>query len=141
MPLAESLFNIGVVPMEKGLDVNEIVVRVLRHRARERLIPLRRRQIKVYPGLKGDYWVNRFEIKVKRVFAVRGNPFEMADAVLDAVLEFDLRETKERAEGITRLKSEIMKWSAYLERTLTQEMYEEFVLSLLPSENHDAPPN
>lgn len=116
--------------MAKTQDVNAIIRKVARHRARERLIPLRRRQINVYPGLKGDYWVNRHEIKIKLSFAVSGNPFEMMDKVLNAVLEFDAVAQREKAMGITRIKSEIMKWSAYLERTLTHEMYEDFVLSL-----------
>ncbi len=116
--------------MPKGQDVNTIVRRVTQHRARERLIPLRRRQINVYPGLKGDYWVNRFEIKIKLRYAVTGNPFEMIDHVLDAVVEFDLIETRKRAMQVTELKSHIMKWAAYLERTLTKEMYDEFIQSL-----------
>ncbi|KKN88112.1 hypothetical protein LCGC14_0251840 [marine sediment metagenome] len=116
--------------MPKGQDVNAIVRRVTQHRARERLIPLRRRQINVYPGLKGDYWVNRFEIKIKLRYAVTGNPFEMIDHVLDAVVEFDLIETRKRAMQVTELKSHIMKWAAYLERTLTKEMYDEFIQSL-----------
>jgi hypothetical protein len=116
--------------MAKGQDVGAIVRRVAQHRARERLIPLRRRQINIYPGLKGDYWVNRFEIKVKLSYAITGNPFEMIDHVLDAVVEFDLKATREKAMGITRVKSEIMKWTAYLERALSAEMYEEFVQSL-----------
>lgn len=123
--------------MPKKQDVNGIVVRITRHRARQRLIPLRRRQIHVYKGLKGDYSVNRHEIKVQLRYAVSGNPFDMIDPVLDAVVEFDLREVKEKAQGIIRLKSEIMKWSAYLERTLSREMYNEFILSLIHEKHND----
>ena len=126
--------------MEKTQNVSAIVRKVARHRARERQIPLHRRQINVYPGLKGDYWVNRHEIKIKLSYAVSGNPFEMMDAVLNAVVEFDSVAERQKAMGITRIKSEIMKWSAYLERTLTREMYDEFVLTLHSNnKDHDQP--
>ena len=116
-------------------NVNAIVVRILRHRARQRCIPISpRRIIKVYPGLKGDYRINRHEIKIKLAYATRGNPFEMIDPVLNAVVDFDMIAVKEQAQRITRVKSQIMMWSSYLERTLSKEMHSSFVLSLLPSQ-------
>ncbi len=54
----------------------------------------------------------------------------MIDKVLDAVIEFDLIETRKRAMRVTELKSHIMQWATYLERTLTKEMYDEFIRSL-----------
>ena len=86
----------------------------------------------MYPGLKGDYWVNKHEIKIKLSYAVSGNPFEMIDPVLDAVLEFDTREFKEKVEQITRIKALVMQWAAYLERVLSKKAYAKFVRSLLP---------
>lgn len=124
--------------MSKDQSVQALVVKIVRHRSRERQIPLQRRQVNVYPGLKGDYWINKFEIKIKLGYAVTGNPFDMIDPVLDAVIEFDLRETEERARGITKVKSEIMQRTAYLERTLPRAMYSEFIQSLYPnSEDND----
>ncbi len=126
-------------------NVEKIVRQIIRLRSRQRLVPLRRRQINVYSGLRGDYHVNKFEIKVKLAYAVTGNPFDMIDPVIAAVVEFDRREEEERARKITQIKSSVLKWASYLERTLSREMYLEFVCSLLPKDvvhvyrkrNHD----
>ena len=118
-------------------NVNAIVVQIVEHRARQRLIALRRRKIKVYPGLKNHYWVNRWEIKIQLAYAVSGDPFKMIDPVLNAVIEWDTRWAKERVKQIVITKTEIMKQIGYLERALTPEMYAEFVSSLLPDENED----
>ncbi len=115
-------------------DLTPLVVQILRHRARERLIPIRAsRIIKVYPALDkgGDYQINRFEIRIARKFVLKyENPFDMIDHVLTAVAAFDMIAVHEQAQRITRVKSEIMKWSAYLERTLSHKEFADFVHSL-----------
>ena len=122
-------------------DVNGIVVQIMKHRCHQRQVPLRRRKIKVYPGLKNDYWVNRWEVKIKLSYAVKGNPFDMIDPVINAVVEWDSRLYKERFKSIVEEKSEIMKRAAYLERTLDHEGYIRFVESLLPHVNSKGGPD
>lgn len=115
-------------------DLTPLVVQILRHRARERLIPIRaNRIIKVYPSLDkgGDYQINRFEIRIARKFVLKyENPFDMIDHVLTAVAAFDMIAVHEQAQHIVRTKSEIMKMSAYLERSLSHGEYANFVHSL-----------
>jgi hypothetical protein len=133
-----SLSTRGVQLMAKE-DLTPLVVQILRHRARERLIPVKAdRIIKVYPSLPkgGDYQINRFEIRIAKSFVLKyENPFDMIDHVLTAVAAFDMIAVHEQAQRITRVKSEIMKWSAYLERALPHEAYADFIHSL----NHKEP--
>ena len=112
-------------------DVEAIVKAIVRHRATERKILLGRRKISVHKGLKGDYFINKFEIKIKKQFAVaHRDPFRMADAVLNAIEEHNTRVYEERCRHITVTKSEIMKKAAYLERVLAPEAYAKFIHSL-----------
>lgn len=114
------------------VDLSPIVAKALRLRARERLISIRpSRIIKVYPVLKGDYVVNKFEIRIKRAYVLsKPNPFDVIDKVLTAVAAFDMIAVHEHAQRIVRVKSQIMQQSAYLERTLSKEAYADFVHSL-----------
>jgi hypothetical protein len=120
-------------------NLTPLVIQILRHRARERLIPIRAdRIIKVYPSLPkgGDYQINRFEIRIARLFVLKyKNPFDMIDHVLSAVAAFDMIAVHEHAQRITRVKSQIMQQAAYLERTLSHSEYATFVHSL----NHKKP--
>ena len=115
-------------------DLTPLVVQILRHRARERTIPISpRRIIKVYPELPkgGDYQINRFEIRIAKKYVLRyKNPFDMADNVLTAVAAFDMIAVHEQAQRIVRVKSQIMQQSAYLERALSHTEYAAFVHSL-----------
>lgn len=120
-------------------NLTPLVTQILRHRARERLIPIRAdRIVKVYPSLPkgGDYQINRFEIRIARLFVLKyKNPFDMIDHVLTAVAAFDMIAVHEHAQRITRVKSQIMQQAAYLERTLSHKEYATFVHSL----NHKKP--
>ena len=115
-------------------DMSPLVAKILRHRANQRHIAIRpSRIIKVYPSLPGggDYSINRFEIRILKRFALSyPNPIEMIDHVLTAVAAYDMIAVHEQAQRITRVKSEIMKWSAYLERALSHKEYADFVHSL-----------
>lgn len=115
-------------------DMSPLVARALRHRAHQRGIAIRaNRIIKIYPSLPngGDYTVNRFEIRILKRFALSmANPIDMIDHVLTAVAAYDMIAVHEQAQRIVRVKSEIMKWSAYLERTLSHTEYAAFVHSL-----------
>ena len=118
-------------------DMTPIVAKVLRHRARERQRAISpRRIIKVYPALGGDYAINRHEIRILKRYALSmENPFDMVDPVLTAVAAFDMIAVHEQAQRIVRVKSEIMKWTEYLERALPSKTYSEFIHSL----NHKEP--
>jgi hypothetical protein len=120
-------------------DMSPLVAKILRHRANQRQIPIRpSRIVKVYPSLPGggDYSINRFEIRILKRFALsRPNPIDMIDTVLNAVAAYDMIAVHEHAQRITRVKSQIMKQSAYLERTLSHEAYADFIHSL----NHREP--
>ena len=117
-------------------DMTPIVAKVLRHRARERQIAISpRRIIKVYPALGGDYAINRHEIRILKRYALSmENPFDMVDPVLTAVAAFDMIAVHEQAQRIVRVKSEIMKWTEYLERALPSKTYSEFIHSLTHKE-------
>jgi hypothetical protein len=54
----------------------------------------------------------------------------MIDHVLTAVAAFDMIAVHEHAQRITRVKSQIMQQSAYLERTLSHDSYADFIHSL-----------
>lgn len=117
-------------------DVGKIVNAVITHRARQRKILLGRRKISVHKGLDGDYFINKWEIKVKRAFAIgQVNPFVMADAILNAIEEHNTRVYHERCMNVTRTKSKIMQQAAYLERVLSDKAYANFIHSL----NHKKP--
>ena len=115
-------------------DLTPLVVQILRHRARERLIPISpRRIIKVYKELPkgGDYQINRFEISIGRRYVLKyKNPFDMADNILTAVAAFDMIAVHEQAQRIVRVKSQIMQQVSYLERALAHTEYVTFVHSL-----------
>ena len=119
------------------VDLSPIVASALRLRARERLIPIKpSRIIKVYPKLDGDYSVNKFEIRIRRDYVLsKPNPFDIIDKVLTAVAAYDMIAVHEQAQRIVRVKSQIMQWSAYLERALPKKAYVDFVHSL----NHKEP--
>ncbi len=126
--------------MAKEDTISPLVARALRHRAHQRGIAIRpSRIIQIYPALPngGDYSINRFEIRILKRYALSmPNPIDMIDNVLTAVAAYDMIAVHEHAQRITRVKSEIMKMSAYLERTLSHEMYVDFVHSL----NHKKEP-
>lgn len=112
-------------------NVTKIVDAIVRHRARQKKILLGHRKISVHKGLKGDYFINKWEIKVKKAFATTTkNPFDMADAILNAIEEHNTRVYKERCYQVTRTKSQIMQQAAYLERTLSDKAYADFIHSL-----------
>lgn len=114
----------------RAQDVVAIVRSLTEQRARQRLIPLRRREITI-KLIKGDIRIKRWEIFIDYNFATQGNPVLMIDKVLDAVVEFDRRDYEEKARRITEVKSFVMQWSSYLERTLSRGDYRRFVESLL----------
>ncbi len=112
-------------------DVGAIVNAVLKHRAREKKILLGRRKISVHKNLDGDYFINKWEIKVKRAFAIgQVNPFVMADAILNAIEEHNTRVYKEKCYEVTLTKCQIMQRAAYLERSLSPKAYSNFIHSL-----------
>lgn len=114
-------------------DIAAIVRSILEFQARQRQIPLGRyRRINVSTAIAGaDYKINRHEILVDQRFAITGNPIEMADKILDAVVEHDRRKDEERARTITTAKSEVLKWAGFLRRTLSPVEYNRFVEDLL----------
>lgn len=110
-------------------DVPAIVANVLTHRARLRQIPLNRRQITV-AKFRNDFRVNKYEIFISIDYALRGNPFDMVDPIIDAVLDFDTRLWQERAKHITVTKSMVMSRVGYLERHLSAIEFARFIDSL-----------
>lgn len=116
----------------KGQDVVAIVRHVCAARARQRLIPLGRRRV-VIKKTKDDFRINRYEIIIDWHYATTGNPIEMIDRVLDAVVEFDTREYEERVRKIVEIQSQIKQRAAYLERILSRNEYRAFIASLLPA--------
>ncbi len=120
-------------------DMSPLVARALRHRAHQRGIAIRpSRIIKIYPSLPGggDYSINRFEIRILKRYALSmPNPINMIDHVLTAVAAYDMIAVHEQAQRITRVKSQIMQQSAYLERALSHKAYADFIHSL----NHREP--
>lgn len=110
-----------------------IVVSILQQRAAQRKVPLSRRRLTVSKGLKDDFTINKHEVEVQLAFVLAArDPVKSLDRVLDAVVDFDTRLWKERAKTINEIKSNILKWSAYLERTLSDQEYERFIASLIP---------
>lgn len=118
--------------VETGTD--EMIVNILRHRARMRDIGLnpRYRRIRVVGRLlRGDFQVNRHEIIIARDFGLSGTtPFDPADEVLDVVEDLYTRDYEQRVRAVVHTKSEIMKWAAYLERVLSVDEYSNFIRSL-----------
>ena len=115
----------------KAQNVVKIVQSLAAQRARQRFIPLKRREINV-AKMRNNFHVNRFEIRIDWDFALSGNPVKMIDLVLNAVEEFDRREYEERVRRVVEVQSTVMQWAAYLERVLSQNEYRRFVRSLLP---------
>lgn len=115
-------------------DVKGIVVALANHRSRQRRIPLKRRRILLKKVKGADFRVNKYEIEIDVEFATSGNPLDMMDRVLDAVEEFDRRLWEDRVRMINEVKSSVMKWMDYLERTLQPGQYREFVEGFLPED-------
>lgn len=82
--------------------------------------------------MSDDFRVNRHEVFIREGFVLEGDPIAALDQVLAAVENFDRLEHVERVRKINEVKSSVMEWMAYLERTLNHEDYEEFVASLAP---------
>ena len=107
----------------------QLIVKVLLHQAKERQIPVGYRRLTV-TRFKGDFKVNRHEIVIDRVFALTGNPLDQMDKILDLVYDFNRRDDEEKARQVTVIKSSMMKWATYLERTVDRKDYSEFIHSL-----------
>lgn len=114
----------------KPQDVVAIVRSLTEQRARQRLIPLRNREITI-KRIKEDIRIKRWEIFIDYSYSTRGNPVLMIDRVLDAVVEFDRRDYEERVRRITEVKTFVLQWSSYLERTLSRGEYRRFIEGLL----------
>lgn len=116
-------------------DVKGITVQLVKHRSRQRRIPLGRKRRILVKKIKGaDFRVNRHEIEIDLHFITSGNPLDNADRILDAVYDFDKALWEERIRKINEIKSSVLRWMDYLERALPHEDYRKFVESFLPAD-------
>ncbi len=115
----------------KKQDVQKIVVQLLNHQARLRQIPISRfRRIRVSQLIGTEFKVNRHELIIDSRFAVAGNPFDMANRVLDTIVEQETRRYEQRARAIVEAKTQAMQWTAFLQRALSGDDYSKFIHSL-----------
>ena len=116
---------------DKKQDVQKIVVQLLHHQARVRQISMSRfRRIRVGQLIGAEYKVNKHELIVDARFAVKGNPFDMADRVLDAIVEQETRAFEQRARAIVEAKVGAIQWTDFLRRALNDQDYSKFIHSL-----------
>ena len=107
----------------------QLIVKVLLHQSKERQIPVGYRRL-IVKQFKGDFEVNKHAIIINRAFALRGNPLEQMNKILDLVYDFNRRDDEEKARHVTVIRSKMLQWATYLQRTVSSEDYSTFIHSL-----------
>lgn len=118
---------------KKWEETDKLICQILRFRAEQRGIGIgKHRRVRATNIVGGDFKFNRHEIVIDRRFATSGkDPFGPADKILDELESLYRVEAERKVRTVVHVKSEMMKWNAYLHRTLTKEEYARFMRGLM----------
>lgn len=119
-------------------DTAAIIKAIVKQRASQRVVLLGRRILTV-KVIKSDFRLNRHEVEINPTFVLSGDPISAVDKILNAVVDFDEKAQQEKAQRLVEVKSHVLQWSAYLQRSLTKREYMAFVIELMPTPNGDGP--
>lgn len=119
-------------------DVSGIICTIIKQRAAQRGVFISRRILTI-KVIRDDYRVNKHEVEINPAFVLAGDPIAAVDKILNAVVTFEEALFQHKVRQITEVKSNVLQWSAYLERTLSKKEYLSFLSELIPSKNGDGP--